>query len=341
MALAAVGLKTAIWNNNIRSILLLALYPALISGLVWAVAALATVMTGADGRMPPAAAVTASANAVVIAYWPLILSVVGIWFVIAFFFHTKMVRNLSHSRPVTRLEEPELYNLLENLCISRGLPMPRLEIMETDALNAFASGIGRESYAITVTRGLMKVLRKDELEAVLGHELTHIMNNDVRLLIISVIFTGMIGFAMQMVWSGFRHSLFYGRHRSGGGNRRGSGQLMIFIVAVGILLWIGYTATLLTRFALSRRREFMADAGSVELTTNPEAMMRALLRISGRDRLKDAPDDIALMCIENTHRFLGVFATHPPIERRIAEISRLSGVPAPDFPTESRKNPWH
>lgn len=341
MALAAVGLKTAIWNNNIRSVLLLAFYPALIAGLVWAIAALAAVMISPDGRMPPPEDLAATANATVIAYGPLILSVVGIWFIIAFFFHTKMVRNLSHSRPVTRMEEPDLYNLLENLCISRGLPVPRLEIIETDALNAFASGIGRGSYTVTVTRGLMKTLQKDELEAVLGHELTHIMNNDVRLLIVSVIFTGMIGFAMQMVWSSFRHSLFYGRHRSHGGNRRGSAQLMIFIIAVGILLWIGYMATLLTRFALSRRREFMADAGSVELTTNPEAMMRALLRISGRDRLKDVPDDIALMCIENTHRFLGVFATHPPIERRIAEISRLTGVPAPDPAAESRKNPWN
>ena len=353
--MAAVGLKTSIWNNNIRSFILLGLYPLILAGMVWLVAFISgyAILEGASGPAGYAghyySAVSADigapaaqqATAFVAAWWPAILSAAAVWFAIAFFFNTRMVRMLSHSRPVIRTEEPELYNLLENLCISRGLPMPKLEIIETDARNAFASGINKNSYTITVTRGLLHSLKKDELEAVLGHELTHIMNNDVRLLIISVIFTGMIGFICQVFWSNFRHSLFMRSHRGGG--RRNQGGLIFVMLAIGIVLWLGYIATIFTRFALSRRREFMADAGAVELTHNPEAMMRALLRISGADRIPDTTEDIAMMCIENGHRFMGLFATHPPLADRIRAIAEATQTPVPEIEPGSsalKKNPW-
>lgn len=337
MALASVGLKTAIWNNNLRSLLLLVFYPVLIMGVVWVLCALGgAALYGSAGTMTAERAV-ALANRVLAEYWPTILAVVAGWFTVAFLFHGAMIRMLSGGKRVTRAEEPALYNMLENLCISRGLPVPRLEVVETDALNAFASGIGKNSYSITVTRGLLKSLKSDEIEAVLGHELTHIMNNDVRLLIISVIFTGMLGFASQMLWSTIRHMPYRsGRSRRNGGD----GRLMLFLFAAAVILWIGYIATLFTRFALSRRREYMADAGSIDLTKNPEAMMRALMRISGHDRLPDAPGDIALMCIENRVPFLGLFATHPPIEDRIGTISSMTGTPVPDLRATTDKNPW-
>jgi len=256
-------------------------------------------------------------------WWPAIGTFVLIWFMIAYFFQARMIRALSHAHPVTRDEEPDLYNLLENLCISRGMTMPRLEIIETHARNAFASGIDNSSYSITVTRGLLQSLQKDEVEAVLGHELTHIRHGDVRLLIISVIFTGMICFFAQMAWSSIRYSLYTG------GRRRRDGRLILALLAIAAILWIGYMATMFTRFALSRRREFMADAGSVELTKNPEAMMRALLRISGKDAIPEATDDIALMCIENSRKFFGLFQTHPPLMDRIQAISTITGTPIP------------
>jgi len=244
-----------------------------------------------------------------------------------------MIRMLSRGHPITRKEEPKLYNLLENMCISRGLTMPKLEIIETDARNAFASGIDPKSYTITVTRGLLRALQDDEIEAVLGHELTHIMNGDVRLLIISIIFTGMIGFTAQIFWN----SLRYGRFRGGKGKR--DGRIMIFILAIALILWLGYMATLFTRFALSRSREYMADAGSIELTKNPDAMMRALLRISSYDRIPKTTDDIALMCIENSKSFLGVFATHPPITARLDAISEVTNTPVPNIiPGQSAAN---
>lgn len=359
MALATVGLNTHIWNNNIRSILLLCSYPLLLTAMLWAICFLA----GA-GIMPQPEALQGGdfdfrgparfATSAAIQYLPLVLTLVSIWFLIAWFFNTRMVRALSHSRPVTRKEEPELYNLLENLCIAAGMPMPRLEIIETHARNAFASGVDRNSYTITITRGLLGALTRDEVEAVLGHELTHIRNRDVRLLIVSVIFTGLLGFAAQMAWSSFRYNMWAGsgrrfRQRRNQGN---SVPIMLFILGVMAILWIGYTATLFTRFALSRRREFMADAGSIQLTKNPEAMMRALLRIAQRDRIPEATGDIALMCIENSHPFLGLFATHPPISTRIRIISETTGTPIPDlgqtrraadgdrFSPGAEGNPW-
>lgn len=362
MALQTVGLSTHIWNNNLRSLGLLCFYPVLLMGIAWAICFLmgASIMpqpgmhSGGDFDFTRPAAF---ANNTAIEFMPLILSVVGIWFIIAWFLNTKMVRALSHSHPVTRKEEPALYNMLENLCIAAGMPMPKLEIIESHARNAFASGVDQRSYTITVTRGLLNSLKPDEVEAVLGHELTHIMNRDVRLLIVSVIFTGMLGFAAQMAWSSFRYNMWAGSGRSyarSRSNNGGSGAVpvMLFILGVMAILWLGYFATLFTRFALSRRREFMADAGSIQLTKNPEAMMRALMRIAQRDRIPEATGDIALMCIENSHPFMGLFATHPPIDMRIRAISEATGTPVPDTPethrapnaerfgTPPQGNPW-
>jgi heat shock protein HtpX len=335
MAKHAVGLNTYIWRNNTRSIMLLAFYPVLLLGVFWlACWALGMSMSSSASYAPygqygsaslnPSAAAN-FANAFTIEYAPLVITGVAIWFLIAWFFHTSLIRKLAHSHPITRKEEPELYNLLENLCISRGMPMPKLEIIETHARNAFASGVSKNTYSITVTRGLMNSLAKDELEAVLAHELTHILNRDVRLLIVTVIFTGLFGVLAQIVWSSIRHSMFY----SHGRRDRNTGGIVIAMIIIAAVLWLGYMASLLMRFALSRRREFMADAGSVELTKNPDAMMRALMRIAGRERIPGGTDDIAMMCIENSKAFLGMFATHPPIEARIRAISEVTNTPAP------------
>lgn len=327
MIAGSVGLSTHIWNNNLRCILLLALYPVLLLAMLWALAFALGVGTvqNPGGNVSEVANQVAFANNIAVEFFPLVFTGVAIWFMIAWFFHTRMVRNLAHSKPVSRAEEPELYNLLENLCISQGVAMPRLEIIETRARNAFASGVSEKSYSITVTRGLMNSLSRDELEGVLGHELTHIINRDVRLLIVTVIFTGLFGFLAQIMWSNIRYNIFYTR-----GRRDNKNNAIAIMLVIAVVLWLGYMATLLMRFALSRRREYMADAGAIEMTKNPDAMMRALMRIAGRDRIPETTDDIAMMCIENHVPFLGLFATHPPIEERIRAISKFTNTPIPD-----------
>ncbi len=345
----AAGLQTAIWDNNIRSILLLAIYPFIIMGMVWACA---LVLGGAHQNFDmrgydPMNVGIAYANNFIIMYWPAILAVIVIWFIISYFWNASMIRALSHAHAVTRKEEPELYNLLENLCIAQGMAMPKLNIIETHARNAFASGIDERSYAITVTRGLLNSLSKDEVEGVLAHELTHILNRDVRLLMVTVIFTGMVGFAAQMAWSGIRNNFIYSRRR-----RNGKGGGILVLLTIAAILWIGYLATLFMRFAISRRREFMADAGAVRMTKNPDAMMRALMRIAGADNIPQTPADIDMMCIENARPFMGLFATHPPIKSRIQTLSQMTNTPVPVLPhtgpapssqsfgDRHRKNPW-
>ena len=330
MATPTAGLQTHIWNNNLKSIGLLAVYPFVIMGMVWMIGAIIGYLTIPNASLEKA---DAMAFAIISGYWPLILSGVLIWFIVSYFFHTRMIRKMAHSHPVTRKDEPELYNLMENLCIAAGIKMPRLEIIETHARNAFASGIDERSFCVTVTRGLLQSLSKDEVEGVLAHELTHIINRDVRLLIITIIFTGMIGFAAQMVWSQVRYGLWIGSGRS-----KGKGNGMLILLAILVVLWIGYFATLFTRFALSRRREFMADAGAVQMTKNPDAMMRALMRIAGKDQIPKMPGDINMMCIENRVPFMGMFSTHPPIEKRIQALSATTGFPVPDLP---QLRPFH
>ena len=129
---------------------------------------------------------------------------------IAYFFHQSMIDAVTGGEGVTRQQQPRLYNLLENLCISRGIPMPKLKIMESDALNAFATGLNPRQYSITVTTGLLNNLNDQEIEAVLGHELTHIRNGDVQMMVIAVIIAGVVGFFAELLFRGFSNFGYYG-----------------------------------------------------------------------------------------------------------------------------------
>jgi heat shock protein HtpX len=342
MAFAVAGLKTQIYNNQIKSVLLLAGFPVLLAlmGGTFAGGADALLQSSGGRTIDWTRAVNAGADAV-FQYAPYAICAAAVWFCIAFFAHGAMMRGATGSVPVTRAQMPKIYNMLENLCISRGIKMPQFEVIDSPALNAFATGIGDSSYKIVLSRGIIEKLSDDELEAVIGHELTHIINRDVRLLIISVIFVGIISFLAEMAFRMLVHGgrpNFYAR-----GNRdKGGGGLVLMLLGVAILA-VGYVLALAIRFALSRRREYLADAGSVELTNNPSAMMRALMRISGKDRITGMPIEVQQMCIENSHNFMGIFATHPKIEDRINAISAMTGEPVPALPVTLRRvprGPW-
>src|ERR1700747_1747550 len=164
-----------------------------------------------------------------------------VWILIAYKFHQSMIDAITGGREVTRREEPRLWNLLENLCISRGIPMPKLKVADDEALNAFASGLNPKQYSVTVTRGLMQSLEDAELESVLGHELTHIRNGDVRMLVIAVVIAGVISFFGEMVFRlFFQNALFGGFRRRGGDSDRKGGAGLAIIVAVALIVvaWI-------------------------------------------------------------------------------------------------------
>ena len=318
--MGAYGLQTHIWNNELKSILLLIGFPVLLALL------LLGLTVGYVGLVEPVRNADEAVSAVLYYYtrvWVFALIGAGAWFLIAWFLHQRIISSVVKSKSLSRKDAPEIYNLLENLCISRGMVMPRLKIMETPQLNAFASGVREDNYEITLTRGLIDRLETDELEAVIAHELTHIRNKDVRLLIIAVIFVGIFSFIGEMVFNGvLRRGLRAGGHtRSRNGDSRGGGMLILLAIAI---IAISYVLAIVIRFALSRKREYLADAGAVDLTRNPDAMISALEKISGKSEI-EAPDDVRQMMVDNPVRFMGVFATHPPIDRRIEALRAYGG----------------
>jgi len=324
------GLQTHIWNNNWKSMLLLAGFPILLMLLTYGLFLLYAGLVATEGHGGGAVASPFiwAADRLGEA-WPYALIAAGLWFAIAYAFYQAIIDASTGAKPVDRKGAPDLYNLLENLCISCGMKTPQLRIMETPALNAFATGLHEGQYSVTVTRGLTTTLNRDELEAVLAHELTHIRNRDVRLLVISVIFVGIFSFVGEMGYRALRSGMSFGR----GGERRGrseasgggSGAAILAIVAALAIIMVSYALAVVIRFALSRKREFLADAGAVELTKNPDAMIAALQKIAGNAHVEGPPAEVREMFIENAHaEFAGLFATHPPIEKRILALAQYA-----------------
>jgi len=260
-------------------------------------------------------------NELFISAVPLVLIATGIWFLIAWMFHSSMIRMATGSRPLERKENKRVYNLVENLCISQGMKTPKIFIIEDDSLNAFASGINNNSYAISLSRGIINKLNDEELEGVIAHELTHITNRDVRLLIISVIFVGIFAFIAEMA---FRSLHFTGRSREGKSNAP------VILLAI-VITSIAYLISILLRFGISRSREYLADAGAAELTRNPRALASALRKISNDPWIEAVQNrDVAQMFIDNPrpslHSFSwdNLFSTHPPIEKRIEILEQFT-----------------
>ncbi len=320
--MASYGLYSHIQSNRRRSI-------ALLIGLFF----LVYVLVYAGALVGEALTVNADLDILMQRAWrdligaaPLATIGTALWIVIAYFFHQGMIDAVTGAREITRRDEPRLYNLLENLCISRGITMPKLKVMESDALNAFTTGMNEKQYAITVTSALKAALDDAELEAVLGHELTHIRNGDVRLLVIAVIIAGAIAFFAELFFRLWFYTGFRGRRSRDGEGDRGRGGNFIAIVIAIALVAIAWLLSSVIRFALSRSREFLADAGSVELTKNPDAMILALRKIEGRGELHGATSAVMEMCVDNPREeFTDLFSTHPSIEARIKALVDVMG----------------
>ena len=307
------GLSRQIWNNNIKSVVLLILFPIVILGLVWLFVFLVQPLQ--DYRVD-------RANQLFFTSLPWVIAGVGLWFVIAWFSHTGMIERATGSAPLSRKENKRIYNLVENLCIASGMPMPKVNIINDDSLNAFASGINTKTFTVSLSRGIIEKLNDEELEAVIAHELTHIRNRDVRLLIISIIFVGIFAFLTEALVRSVRFS--------GGSSGRKDGRA----VAVALMLAaVGYFLSSIFRFAISRQREYMADGGSAMMTKNPLALASALEKISVDSQIEAVKrNDVAQMFIDNpqdkkvrpvSFSIGALFMPHPPIEKRIALLRQF------------------
>ena len=305
-----LGIQQQITRNNTKSVLFLLAFPLLILVGVYVVL---YVLSDQDIEQT---------NMQFLSVVPIVLAGVGIWFVISYLFHTQMIQMATHSEPLERRDNKRVYNLTENLCMSVGMTMPKLYIIESDALNAFASGINEKTFAVTLTRGIINRLNDEELEGVIAHELTHIRNRDVRLLIVTIVFVGIFAtiadLALRMLLNG-GGNMFSSRNRK---NDKGGGAMLLLI----ILLVAGaiYFLSILFKLALSRSREYMADAGAVELTHNSMALANALRKISGHSTLKEVGnDEVKELFIDyEAEGFFSLFATHPPIEKRIQVLEQ-------------------
>ncbi len=319
-----IGLETQIRKNNFKSTFLLILFPCVVVGLTWLFFFLFMLLGTYNNPDDSVTNYLPSINAWCLNALPWVLGGVALWMLIAYFSHSLMIQAATASFPLERRDNKRVYNLVENLCMANGMSMPKINVIEDDSLNAFASGINNKTYTVTLSRGIIHKLNDEELEAVIAHELTHIRNHDVRLLIVSIVFVGIFAFLSQMLL----RTLIFAPRRS---NDKKDGGAAIILIGLAIAA-LGYLISILLRFGISRKREYLADAGSAEMTKNPLALASALRKISD-DPLIEAVerDDVAQLFIEHPSgeksgimaAFAGLFATHPPIQKRIKVLEQF------------------
>ncbi|MBN9309670.1 M48 family metalloprotease [Devosia sp.] len=337
----------AVQSNTVRSILLVASFPFVVPGLVF----LVTFGVGILSSRPNPLALSIQAALIALA---IMLVVMIIWLPIGYLIHQWVIDRATGARLLRRNELPRVWAIFERLCTSAGMRLPALRVIETETLNAFASGLREGAYSVTLTTGLIDVLDDDELETVMGHELAHIQNHDVRLVVIATVLVGTVPMLHDLLMKAFWAVIMsvLNIYRAIFSLLPMPGAKLLVQVTYTAVFWagkavayaVGFVATvasLVVHFALSREREFMADAGAVALTNKPQALINALRKISGLSTLELSIDGLRAMLFDSRGvSFAGLFATHPPIDSRIAAIERLMvAAPAGSFETFTRASP--
>ncbi|MDR2511000.1 MAG: M48 family metallopeptidase [Bacteroidales bacterium] len=323
-----IGIDTQIRRNNTRSTVLLFLFPILVLVLAFICYAAVIYFTHNNSHdsydIPPLS--TISYNFLIYGV-PIVILAVGLWFVIAYFSNTALIEMATKSHSLERRNNKRIYNLVENLCMSVGMPMPKISVIDDDSLNAFASGISQKTFTVTLTTGIINKLNDEELSGVIAHELTHIRNRDVRVLIVSIVFVGIFTLLSQIAFQMLRYSSLRGNS-----NKKDSGAaIMLIMLIVGIVALIGVLFSSMMKFAISRNREYMADAGGAAMTKNPLALASALRKISSDPDVESVSrEDVAQLFIEyplkskkNKSFLSSMFSTHPPINERIRILEQM------------------
>ena len=238
---------------------------------------------------------------------------------------TEIVMSMNGAREVDRNEEPVLYHVVEDMAMVAQIPMPRVYVIDDAGLNAFATGSNPQNAAVAATSGLLEIMNREELEAVIGHEVSHIRNLDIRISTIAVALASAItllsSMAGRMMWWG-------GASRSRRNSDRDSGGLEVILLVISLLaIVLAPLAATLVQLAISRQREFLADASSVELTRNPQGMINALLKLENSQPMTHHVDDASSALYINDPQKPGflkkLFYTHPPISERIERLKHM------------------
>lgn len=318
---SAFGLYTHIQANRRRSAFLLAALFSLVFLLTFAGALVGAAMVE-DADFATYVRLAAQTT---LTHSPFVALGVTAWVAIAWRFNQAIIALAVPARGLARAEQPQLYAMLENLCVSRGMTMPKLAIAEAAPLNAFASGVNDAQYTITLTRGLIDALEPAEIEAVIAHELTHIRNGDVRMMVVAMIIAGVISFFCEMFFRIFTRGGFRTSERRSEDGKKGGGAASAFALAM-LVIAIAWALSLMIRLMLSRTREYLADAGAVELTKNPDAMISALRKIAGKGEIEGATSGVMEMCLDNPRSgFADLFSSHPSIDDRIDALVKYAG----------------
>jgi heat shock protein HtpX len=250
-----------------------------------------------------------------------------VWSGISLAFGSNMVLRMADAKPVEKADAPQLYNVVEEMSIAAGVPMPKVMVMETDALNAFATGTSTSNSAIVVTRGLLGTLNREELQGVVGHEMGHIANLDTRYMTVVGVTVGLIALVASMILRAMQWGSFSGRSSSDRKSSGGSAFLIIVLLVVAVLAPLAAKAV---QMAVSRQREYLADATSVQFTRNPEGLISALSKLEAAagkpfPGVSDATQHLFIVnpMRQMTAKTSALMATHPDIESRIARLRNL------------------
>jgi len=360
-----VGMQTQIWRNNRNTVILVCLYPIIIIAMVWsfifvgdyfrafceytpnAIIGSSSFMTigEACAENPPSIALGVPTGTTWPVVWfcffkalPATVVIVALWSFLAYRSNVSIIRRITHARPLQRKENVRVYNIVENLCIAGGIEMPMIDIVDDPGLNAFASGIDIKTFTITLTTGIIEKLDDEELSAVVAHELTHIKNRDTRLMVVCIVFVGIVSM-LQTVFIEILKGAARGSGRSSRRNKNSGGVLIIIFVAlVGVVITsIAYFFSFINRLAISRKREYVADAGAAELCGDPLALASALRKISSTPGLASVNrNDVAQLYIIHPDEELdngvvhglakkvdSIFWTHPETSERIQILEQF------------------
>ena len=294
--------------NKIKTVFIVLLFPLVLAALIYATLWLILFLSHSPEDITPLSAKVNSWAAMIL---PIISLISIAWMVISYYGGGDMMMRAAGAAEISRADCPEIYSLVENTAATAGLPTPRVFIMESFALNAFATGRDPQHAAVALTRGIIERLSRPELEGVIAHEIGHIVNRDIRLMMLISTGVGILTLLGQILI----------RVRARG--RNGQSAFLLNIVGFVLLVYGSFLAPIIM-FALSRRREFQADATAAFLTRNPNALADALEKISGNSVVQSLKNNslISAACIEkadscNSMSLAGLFSTHPPIAERV------------------------
>ncbi len=322
MTTTPLNLYDEISSNRKKTFLILLLFPLVLAGLVYVTVFLVYYFVGLDAEQAAQAINFQQINLISTIAASITVALAIIWAFISWFGGDHIVLDSAGAQEISRKTHPEIFVLVENLTIATGLPLPKIYIMDDESLNAFATGRDPEHASLALTKGIIKRLNRAELEGVIGHELGHIANRDIRMTMLVATYIGAISLMGQIL---IRWAASSSRSRRG----KNGGLITIVLLVLGFVFIIyGAIFAPLIMFALSRRREFQADATSAYMTRNPLALASALEKISTDSRVEalDGKSIVAAACIAHAgapQALTSLFATHPPIEERIAKLRSM------------------